>query len=817
MADLDFTVNADTTRAQRNLQNLERSFAGVRNIVGALAGALSVSAFANITSSFTDLQSKLKNATGSADEAAKVFNRLSQTARNTYSSIEQTAGSFLRNNQVLKELGYTTEQQIQVSEALNNALAVSGTKGQQAESVMAALSKAFATGTLSGDNLNTVIESGGRITQALAEGLGVTTGQLRELGRAGELDTGRVINILIGQLGKLKQEAADMPATINDGFVLLTNSLSKLVGEFDKISGGSGSVAGVMERLADSIDSFTEVLSTNANAVRTFVTVVKEIATFAALAVGLTVFGRAILVIGRAAYAAYGFIKTFSVSVTGLISALTTPLTRSNLIKNLEMIPGVGSKAKVMLEAMAVPVDFITKHFLKFAGGIGAVIGGIVGLNKALGDQSSEQDQANNAEIEKLKRLAESRKKEQQAAVASIDLLKKQREEVAKIVDGYKQNNAEALKQIQRDTELIGLTEQQTIMKQALFSLEDRKNRELIKLQELYNEKSKSGKDEDKKSLPVIRAAMAQVSEEYQRQLLPVMTLTQEKLKALEVEKQRLEIERQVAALADFGTKTRIDTERQLRDIQAEIAKSTMTEIEKKYYDISRASQESARSAIEAENARRKAINQPLLTNNEQAEYYQIAVEGNQKLIDLTKQHFEQSRSWSVGWKNAFNEYVSNATNSAQKAQQVFQKATKGMEDALVNFAKTGKFEFRNFTNMVLEELLRIQIQRTFAGLLGGSPSSGGGNFLGKLLGFANGGIIPTNSPVLVGERGPELLVGASGNRVIPNDQLGGGTSVTYNINAVDAASFKQMIASDPSFLFAVTEQGRKTIPAGRR
>jgi len=31
---------------------------------------------------------------------------------------------------------------------------------------------------------------------------------------------------------------------------------------------------------------------------------------------------------------------------------------------------------------------------------------------------------------------------------------------------------------------------------------------------------------------------------------------------------------------------------------------------------------------------------------------------------------------------------------------------------------------------------------------------------------------------------------------------------VTYNINAVDAASFKAMIAADPSFIHAVAQQG---------
>jgi hypothetical protein len=45
----------------------------------------------------------------------------------------------------------------------------------------------------------------------------------------------------------------------------------------------------------------------------------------------------------------------------------------------------------------------------------------------------------------------------------------------------------------------------------------------------------------------------------------------------------------------------------------------------------------------------------------------------------------------------------------------------------------------------------------------------------------------------------------------------GGGGSVTYNINAVDAASFKSMLARDPEFLHSVAEQGRRSLPIRSR
>ena len=106
--------------------------------------------------------------------------------------------------------------------------------------------------------------------------------------------------------------------------------------------------------------------------------------------------------------------------------------------------------------------------------------------------------------------------------------------------------------------------------------------------------------------------------------------------------------------------------------------------------------------------------------------------------------------------------------------------------------------------------------------IIGGVTSffgGGGGDLfsgIASLFGFAKGGLIPTNGPVMVGENGPEILTNAGGRTVIPNGAGGGSTNVTYNINAVDAQSFKAMIAADPSFIYAVSMQGAKGIPSRR-
>jgi hypothetical protein len=107
--------------------------------------------------------------------------------------------------------------------------------------------------------------------------------------------------------------------------------------------------------------------------------------------------------------------------------------------------------------------------------------------------------------------------------------------------------------------------------------------------------------------------------------------------------------------------------------------------------------------------------------------------------------------------------------------------------------------------------ILRAGIQRLIAQAFG---LGSGGSSMPFAGGFANGGTIPSGQFGLVGENGPELI---SGPANITPIMSGGTTTVNYNINAVDAPSFQNLVARDPKFIFAVTEKGRQSVPQTRR
>jgi len=151
-----------------------------------------------------------------------------------------------------------------------------------------------------------------------------------------------------------------------------------------------------------------------------------------------------------------------------------------------------------------------------------------------------------------------------------------------------------------------------------------------------------------------------------------------------------------------------------------------------------------------------------------------------------------------------FGDHIKTLTDGLTKAAMAF-------EDALTQAFMTGELNLKKFGDLLKETLVRAFIQKTITGPIG------------ALMGLAAGGPAQAGTPYIVGEKGPELFVPNTSGTVIPNDQITnnggmgvGGGQVTYNINAVDAPSFQALVASDPQFIYAVTQAGARTIPGSR-
>lgn len=95
-------------------------------------------------------------------------------------------------------------------------------------------------------------------------------------------------------------------------------------------------------------------------------------------------------------------------------------------------------------------------------------------------------------------------------------------------------------------------------------------------------------------------------------------------------------------------------------------------------------------------------------------------------LVDLQEQ---QKQSFTVGAQQAFRDYLESARNVAQQTREMFSHAFANMEDALVDFVKTGRLNFAKFADDVITDLIRIQIRAIMVQAITGGASLFGSLF----------------------------------------------------------------------------------------
>lgn len=111
--------------------------------------------------------------------------------------------------------------------------------------------------------------------------------------------------------------------------------------------------------------------------------------------------------------------------------------------------------------------------------------------------------------------------------------------------------------------------------------------------------------------------------------------------------------------------------------------------------------------------------------------------------LQLYRQTYDQldqmQTKWQLGAGQALQDYADQAANVAGQVGNAFTKAFQGMEDALVSFATTGKADFADLANSIIQDIIRIQIR---AAMVGSDGQSGLlGTVMNGVMGMFGGGM----------------------------------------------------------------------------
>lgn len=219
--------------ADRSVQGATRALSGLPAVIGALGLGKMISETISATNEYASLQGQLRLVTDSQDELNAVYDRSLALSNETGQATESTVNLYARLARSTEQLRLSEEQLFTITEAINKSFVVSGSSATEASSAILQLSQGMASGVLRGEELNSVLENSPRLARAIADGLGVTIGQLREMGAEGELTAAKVSQALLSTAHEIEAEFEGMPVTISRVWQGLSNDLNDALGQVD--------------------------------------------------------------------------------------------------------------------------------------------------------------------------------------------------------------------------------------------------------------------------------------------------------------------------------------------------------------------------------------------------------------------------------------------------------------------------------------------------------------------------------------------------------------------------------------------------------
>ncbi|CZW00682.1 tape measure protein [Enterobacter hormaechei] len=248
-------------RADKAASSLTSSFGSLSRVATSLMAILSVQQVSQYADAWTTLNNKLANALRPSEQLVDVTERVFNITQQTRGSLDATASLYARLERATREYGTSADDLAKLTTIINQGFVVSGATAQEAENAIIQLSQGLASGALRGEEFNSVNEQGNRIIVALADSMGVSIGQMRQMAAAGKLTTDVVVNGLLSQGTAIGNEFANTTTTISQALQVAGNNITKFFGENSTVKTGTAIFNDAVISVSENIGALGAILT----------------------------------------------------------------------------------------------------------------------------------------------------------------------------------------------------------------------------------------------------------------------------------------------------------------------------------------------------------------------------------------------------------------------------------------------------------------------------------------------------------------------------------------------------------------------------
>ncbi|MBG6038260.1 phage tail tape measure protein [Proteus cibarius] len=253
------SLQAITVQQERMVSQTAKSSALFARFASITASALSIHQVINYADSWTELQNRLKLVTESSVELNKATQVVYDIAQKTYQSLDATAQVYQRFADNADRLGLSQQKVAELTETVSKAVAISGASATAAQAALTQFGQALASGQLRGEELNSVMEQTPALAKAIADGMGVSVGELRKKAQDGEMTIEKVIQALERAADSVDKKFATSVTTVSQGFTNLQSAMTKFIGEANQGTGATQLLTSGLAGLSNHLSTVAKI------------------------------------------------------------------------------------------------------------------------------------------------------------------------------------------------------------------------------------------------------------------------------------------------------------------------------------------------------------------------------------------------------------------------------------------------------------------------------------------------------------------------------------------------------------------------------
>lgn len=218
------------------------AFAGAAIGIEAAGRALKDMAVSAVktTDQLTQLRARIDLINDGSQSTAEIMDKVFSAANRSRGSFLDMADSVAKLNLLAKDAFTSNDEAIYFVEQLNKQFKIAGAGVQETTSAMYQLTQAMAAGKLQGDEFRSIMENAPMLAQSIAQEMGLSVGQLKEMSSQGLITADIIKNALFNSAEETNAKFAEIPMTFQDIGAKLQNDL---IAAFQPVMEQIGSMA----------------------------------------------------------------------------------------------------------------------------------------------------------------------------------------------------------------------------------------------------------------------------------------------------------------------------------------------------------------------------------------------------------------------------------------------------------------------------------------------------------------------------------------------------------------------------------------------